>query len=81
MRMLTVSEVASIMGVCPKKVRELIHARQLQAENISPGAGRKTWRIDPTELNAFRERQRVVSHREVQRRRILSGNDVIEFVK
>lgn len=83
MSLLTVSDVAALLNVRTKKVLDLIHAHAINAVNISPKAKRKTWRIDPDELRAFRERQQVVPERERQRQHRFRnpGVDVIEFMK
>jgi hypothetical protein len=80
--LLSVSDVARLLNVRPAKVRELIHSVALVAVDISPGHGRKTWRIDPDELRAFRERQQIVPERQVRRQRKLRDTTgVIEFMK
>jgi predicted ArsR family transcriptional regulator len=59
-RLLTTKEVADELGCKPKKVRQLVGAGALQAENISPGMSRPTYRFDPEYVEAFRMKQRII---------------------
>lgn len=77
---MTTNDVARELGCKPKKVRQLVGAGILQAENISPGMARPTYRFDPEFVEAFRRRQRVL--KEVpQRRRTQAnyGEKIIQF--
>jgi hypothetical protein len=82
MSLLTTNDVAALLSVTPKQVRKLIRARAMNAENITPGGGRKTWRVDPDELRAFRERQQMIPRETVRRRRAMADESrVIQFIK
>ncbi len=50
-------EVADRLGVCVQIVRQHIAAKRLPAINVSAGNGRKTWRVDPSDLSAFELRR------------------------
>lgn len=53
---LTVAEVASELNASPETIRRLIHLGDLQAYRLTGQAG--PWRIEPSELDAYRKRQR-----------------------
>ena len=53
----TVSDLAERWGCKPHVVLALIKDRELEAINIRPGAKRPRWRIPPSALQAFMQRQ------------------------
>ena len=53
---LTVAEVAKELSASPETIRRLIQTGDLQAYRLTWPAG--PWRIEPGELDAYRERQR-----------------------
>lgn len=81
--LLTPNDVAATLRVKPTKVYQLISDGHLNAEDISPGAKRPTWRIDPAELSRFRERAKRIPETEVRRRRRRQepASDVIDFCR
>lgn len=57
--MLTPPEVARRLGVNPDKVRAWIAAGELRAVNVAQrhGLSRPRWRVDETDLEAFKSRR------------------------
>jgi excisionase family DNA binding protein len=66
---LTVRDVATLLNVSPKVVREYIHAGQLAAIDVSGSSGRKTWRIVRGDLALFEEQRRQKPSRPAYRHR------------
>lgn len=54
MRLLTVKEVAEALNCSVTHVYNLIGSGTLAAQNISAPGKRRSWRIDPDALDAFR---------------------------
>jgi excisionase family DNA binding protein len=82
MSLLTVTDVANLLQVRPKRVRELIHDRHLAACNITPGGDRPTYRIDPEDLRDFQNDQKLVKPAALKRhRRAIDTTNVIQFFK
>lgn len=65
--MLTLSDVATRLGISADSVRRLIDAGRLEAVNVSAGQ-RKRWRVDPAALERFVEAQRNEAPEPIQRR-------------
>ena len=82
MSLLTVTDVAGLLNVRCKRVRELIHSNHLNAIDITPGGGRSTFRIDPEELRKFQDQHTHIKPNEKKRRRrMMETTEVIEFFK
>ena len=61
-RLRTAGEAAIELDMSVKKVYALIHSGALRAEDHSiPGSPRKTWKIDISEIVAFRDRAKRVT--------------------
>lgn len=54
MQLLTVKDVAEVLNCSVTHVYNLIGSGTLEAQNISAPGKRRSWRIDPAALNAFR---------------------------
>ena len=82
-RLKTPGEVAELLEIHLTKVYDLIRSGALQAEDHSlPGARRKTWRIDVSEVAAFRQRARRLTVSQIEHERRVSSppsDDVIPF--
>lgn len=58
-RMLTIREVATTTGVDEKTVRRAIDRGDLAAYDFAtPGTGRRVLRVDPTDLDAWKQARR-----------------------
>jgi excisionase family DNA binding protein len=58
-KLFTTAEIASAMGVSPRRVRELIKLGQLGAVNIGLGDQQASWRISQAQFDTFLEARKV----------------------
>jgi len=77
-KMLTPRQVGERLGVKPERVIGWLRSGKLRGINVSDGALRPRFRIDPADLAIFEQRRAVVAPAKPSRRRRRSA-DVIEF--